>query len=591
MTNYRDDREKMMRQRRARQKARQRRIEQIKVIVFGIIVSIFVIALLGVSYIYVKKYTPTKERMELTSYFLYSKDAEAAVIMDGEYLPVEAGDNVYAISKDGVLYLELDFVKKNLDDGYVFDYTEKVLRYTTENTLYSANLDSSSYTANRDSKSLSHPVVVSQYGGAYIAIDFLSQFSDFQYSYVPEPSRIMIEHAGWTHQITTLKANTELRRFGGNKSAILEDGKKDEKVIVLEDYGTWSLVLSENAVLGCVKNQKLNEISSETTISVIDERHYNHIKFDGQVCLGWHQMSNKDGNEKLETLVKAAPAMNVIAPTWFSLTDNFGNISDLGSRDYVTKAHGMGLQVWATVNNIDGGAVDCTQILNTTSSRDNLVNNVVAAAISYDLDGINIDLESLKSSAADGYIQFIRELSLKCENNGIILSVDNYVPSDYTAFYNRKEQAKYADYIVVMAYDEHYIGSEAGSVSSIGFVSDGATNTLKEVPADQIVLALPFYCRVWTIAADGSTTSEAYSLGNIAKHIDNHNLTLTWDDTLGQNYGEYSSSSGTNKIWVEDKKSLELKMNVYKANNLAGVAFWRLGMSTDAVWAMIGEYL
>ena len=191
--------------------------------------------------------------------------------------------------------------------------------------------------------------------------------------------------------------------------------------------------------------------------------------------------------------------------------------SDLASTDYVDYCHSQGIDVWALVNNLENDEADSTEVLTHTSKRKKMANQLIAAAIQYNLDGINLDFEALPQEAGDAYVQFIRELSLKCENNGIILSVDNYVPMEYNRFYNRREQANFADYIIIMGYDEHYAGSDEGSVASIGFVEEGIANTLQEVPAEQLILGAPFFTRVWAEKPKEATDDvEAAAEGGIA---------------------------------------------------------------------------
>ena len=189
--------------------------------------------------------------------------------------------------------------------------------------------------------------------------------------------------------------------------------------------------------------------------------------------MAWHQVTTKEANNNVANVIAATKGLNVISPTWFYLNDNDGNLMDLASTDYVDYCHSQGIDVWALVNNLENDEADSTEVLTHTSKRKKMANQLIAAAIQYNLDGINLDFEALPQEAGDAYVQFIRELSLKCENNGIILSVDNYVPMEYNRFYNRREQANFADYIIIMGYDEHYAGSDEGSVASIGFVEEG----------------------------------------------------------------------------------------------------------------------
>ena len=168
-------------------------------------------------------------------------------------------------------------------------------------------------------------------------------------------------------------------------------------------------------------------------------------------------------------------------------------------------------------------------------------------ADTYGFDGFNLDFESLKSSAGPHYVQFIREMSVSCRQKGLVLSVDDYVPAVYSAFYNRKEQGIVADYVIVMGYDEHFAGGDAGSVASISYVENGITGTLKEVPKEKLINSVPFYTRVWT-EKDGKTTSKAYGMTAAKKWVDENNVELTWQDKVGQYYGEIENENGVQKL-------------------------------------------
>ena len=566
------------------QKANQRKM-------FMALVAVLVIALLGII-ILIRKYTPTTERMELTDYFSLIEDNQAAVILNGAYCEVTEDDEaVFAKYEDNEMYLELSFLKGQLDDGYVYDNTENILRYTTDKEVITANLGASEYLVGKSRESFDHNVVISEDNTIYVAIDFIKLYTDITYSTQEAPNRVIIEEAGYEKQTAVLKKDTELRRFGGVKSKILKDGTKGEAVSIIENYGKWSLLLTEDGVLGCVKNNKLTDKKDVTVKATLEAREYNHVQLDEEINLAWHQVTNTSANGGVTDVVTQAKGVNVLSPTWFYINDNSGNIADIGSTDYVAYCHSQNVQVWGLVSNLENREVDTTQVLNTTSSRDNLVNSIVAAAIKYDLDGINVDIEELSGSAADGYVEFIKELSLKCENNGLVLSVDNYAPSASSTIYNRTVQADYADYVVIMAYDEHYSGSEeAGSVASIGFVEKAVKDTLEEVPAEQIILGMPFYSRVW-ISSDSGLSSQAMGIDDIGKLITNNNASPTWSEELGQYYAEYAKDGKTYMIWQEDATSIEEKLKVMESNKLAGGAFWKIGFDNSSIWNTIAKYI
>lgn len=157
--------------------------------------------------------------------------------------------------------------------------------------------------------------------------------------------------------------------------------------------------------------------------------------------------------------------------------------------------------------------------------------------------------------------------------------------------YNRDVQADFADYVIIMAYDEHYSGGdEAGSVASIGFVEDAVKATLEEVPKEQVIMGMPLYSRVWYY--DGTTLkSSAMGVAATANYIADHNMTMTWDEKLGQNYGEYTQDGVTYQLWQEDASSIEEKLKVLTEHDLAGGAFWKLGFDDASIWSVTAKYL
>jgi spore germination protein YaaH len=352
-------------------------------------------------------------------------------------------------------------------------------------------------------------------------------------------------------------------------------------------------------VIGYIKNSALTGNETLTRESGKTPETYSHITKDFKICMAWHQVTSYSANSNVASVLASTKGVNVLSPTWFYLNDNEGNIASLASTDYVSYCHSQGVEVWALVSNLENSDADSSKVLTHTSSRQNLVNQIVSKAIQYDLDGVNLDFESLdRGEVGDAYIEFVRELSIKCANNGIVLSVDNYVPTDYTSFYNREEQANFADYVVIMGYDEHYAGSEeAGSVASLSWVKQGVADTLNEVPASQVILGMPFYTRVWALtASDGSdtyddVTSKIYGMRAANELLNANGAVETWQEESGQNYAEFTSGSTLYRVWLEDSASAEARLKVMDANNLAGASFWKLGFETSDIWDTIIKYM
>ncbi len=562
-------------------------------------VLILVIILFMVLGNIIEKYTPSKDQKDAQEYYGITTDTDVAIICNNEV--IESKGKLI----NDVVYLSYETVRSYINSRFYWDSNENILRYATASDLISVNAESSDYSVTKDTQSFGHTIVKADASTAYIAIDFVKQYSDFKYEVYTDPNRVVITNSWGDYQAAPAKKNCEIRYQGGIKSPIITEVTKNTPLTILETGDTWTKVATADGYIGYIKSKNLGSASTQTLSSDFTPEEFGHISKNFKINLAWHQVTNQTANGNVSSILQKSKGINVLSPTWFYLNDNNGNLANLASSNYVDYCHQNGVEVWALVSNLENPDVDTAAVLSHTSSRDNLTNNLISYAIQYNLDGINVDFEALSvDGVGNSYIQFIRELSLKCANNGIVLSVDNYVPSDYTRFYNRSEQALFADYVIVMAYDEHYSGSEeAGSVASIGYVTQGVEDTLKEVPANQLILGMPFYTRVWSETPASQPTDEAdsaayydlssyaTSMTEVSKLLKANGVEPVWLEDVGQNYAEYQNNGVTYKIWIEDASSLEKKLTVMDHYGLAGGAFWKLGMEDSSIWDTIIKYI
>lgn len=584
---------------------RMKRPRKAKINVAPILVAIafiMIVLLAALISMVVKKYTPTKERVNLQEYYHVEGTEDMALILDRQLLEEKAK------FWDSHVYLDYTAVRQYLNQRFYWDANENILRYTTDSDVISVNAGENKFMIGKKINNTEYTIVRVDGESVYLALEFVQNYTNLDFSVYSEPNRVQITSVWGEISKAEVKKNTAIRVLGGIKSPIVADVAKGSTVTVIDSGDEWSRVCTEDGMIGYLKKKRLGEVTSETISRPFEEPQFTHLLKEETISLGWHQVTSQEANERVASILQATKGINVISPTWFYLNDNEGNIYSLASRDYVTYCHQQGVEVWGLVSNLENPEADSAYVLTHTSTRDYLTNQIIAAAIEYDLDGINLDFEALSAEAGDSYVQFIRELSIKCDNNDLVLSVDNYVPSSYTEFYNRAEQAVFADYVIIMAYDEHYSGSEdIGSVSSIGFVRNGVTDTLEEVPPEQTIVALPFYSRIWemtpkdgsgedvesasedyvpytfTCTEEGMQTTEDICTANGAEPV--------WSDEDGQYVAEYASEDKTFKVWIENETSLEEKLKVFKEHELAGVAYWKLGLERPSAWDTIIKYV
>ena len=532
------------------------------------------------------KYSYGKEMADLDEYYKVTGDRIAIVLQD-EIIEEQA------VLKDGIVYFDLDTVHKYFNEGFYADYNEQKLLYTTAVDTTMAKFGEKGYSNGLNGSQMSHAVCYMDAGVLYVSAEYVRHFTNFEYLVYDRHLQVYTEWG--IKKVMTVSRDTQVRTLGGIKSPILRQLEQGEIVELLDQMENWSLVKTSDAVIGYVENKRLTGLTTEIETPVDDyiAPEYTSLSVEGKVSLGWHAIGGVGGNASLDEMIsEGGRAINVIAPTWFSLSDNQGGFSSYGEAAYVEKAHNNGLQVWGVWDNfnyasVSGTEVSTYQVLSATTVRQQLVRDIVSKSLELGLDGVNIDFEGLTQDCGEHYVQFLRELSVACRESGLILSVDNYVPFNFNEFYRLDIQGQILDYVIIMGYDEHWSGSgDPGSVASIGYVTNGIEKTLEKAPANKVVNALPFYMLLWRTEGT-EVTDEVISVKNVMQRI---TVDMIWDADTSQYYAEWQDGDALCQVWVENEESIRVKLNVMSAHNIAGVAVWRMGFGSTGAWELVRNY-
>ena len=551
--------------------------------VLVVLILIVLVGAAGVGSFLINRYKPGTEYMAGNEYFNLTDENSVALIQNGELLEEQA------VLIGGEPYAAYTYVESQLNSCFYWDEETKGILLTTSGGVQTL-LPGDAAVAKTPG---GQPAVQQESDGkVYISLDVVKEYTDLDYVYYSNPNRVVIRNE-WdgVEQATVQSDTAQVRQKGGIKSLILADVQKGDTLLYLENLDNWCKVMTADGYTGYIRTEDISEPEAiEARTAKKDS--YERITRDHKINLVWHQSTSTESNDAMAEMTAEMTGVNVISPTWFSVTDETGTISSLASADYVKLAHDAGREVWGLIDNFNE-AFDETTDLAYASVRSRIIEQLLAEAASCGMDGINVDFENLKEAGIPHYLQFLRELTSAAHAQNLVVSVDTPVPQAYTMYYQRGEQARFVDYMIVMAYDEHFAGSEeAGSVSSLPFVQQAVEEMTRVMPADQVICGIPFYTRVWTEKfGQSAITSEVLGMDGAKNYAKENQMTETWDASLGQNVATVETSDARYTIWMEDEQSMEEKLKVIQSADLAGVAEWKLGFECADVWSLISEYI
>lgn len=551
--------------------------------VLVVLILIVLVGAAGVGSFLINRYKPGTEYMAGNEYFNLTDENSVALIQNGELLEEQA------VFIGGEPYAAYTYVESQLNSCFYWDEETKGILLTTSGGVQTL-LPGDAAVAKTPG---GQPAVQQESDGkVYISLDVVKEYTDLDYAYYSDPNRVVIRNE-WdgVEQATVQSDTAQVRQKGGIKSLILADVQKGDTLLYLENLDNWCKVMTADGYTGYIQTEDISEPEAiEARTAKKDS--YERITRDHKINLVWHQSTSTESNDAMAEMTAEMTGVNVISPTWFSVTDETGTISSLASADYVKLAHEAGREVWGLIDNFNE-AFDETTDLAYASVRSRIIEQLLAEAASCGMDGINVDFENLKEAGIPHYLQFLRELTSAAHAQNLVVSVDTPVPQAYTMYYQRGEQARFVDYMIVMAYDEHFAGSEeAGSVSSLPFVQQAVEEMTRVMPADQVICGIPFYTRVWTEKfGQSAITSEVLGMDGAKNYAKENQMTETWDASLGQNVATVETSDARYTIWMEDEQSMEEKLKVIQSADLAGVAEWKLGFECADVWSLISEYI
>lgn len=501
------------------------------------------------------------------------------------------------IVENGVVYVSTKDIANFFDDHIFYDNKYDQIITTSETKVATLKLNENKAKVNASTVDL---VASAKKIGEQFYLPF-SEISESVYNvettYIKDTNTVVLVSLDRELTYANSSKKNSVKSNPTMFSKTVDKIEKGDNVTVIPskngDENGWTKVTTENGKIGYVKTTTL-----ANTKKIRDNLEMGK-QIQGNVSLVWEYFSKY---AKAPQRTEKIDGVNVVAPTFFSLADSekgaiVANVGQAG-QNYINWAHSNGYRVWPWVANEATNKADkdlTSEILNDYKLREKLINSIVSAVEMYNLDGINLDFENMYESDKDAYSRLVIELAPRLKELGKVLSVDVTAPDgspDWSLCFNRNVIGDVADYVIFMAYDQHNQSStEAGTVAGCDWVEANINKFLGQegVKPEKIILAMPFYTRVWNVT-DGGLSSSAVDMKSQSTLIPD-DAKITWDDSLKQNLAEYEKNGRTYKVWMEDAKSLKCKLDLVKKYSLAGGAFWRKDQETSDVWKVINENL
>lgn len=535
--------------------------------------------------IYILYPFPSKEK---TSYF----NSETTLIYEKNIF--DEGQWV-----DGQLYLPVSFLKEHIDPAVYLESSSESLIITTEFDVYQLTQNQTNIEKNYETLSLSFPVLKEFKDNPYVAVDWLEDVYPIDIERIESTGAVFIKKDGDQEELVSVKTGEKdyeyhLRTEPDYRSPYVDVLNPEEKVILEEAGDKFSKVRTEEGFAGFLSNDLLSQHEARIIEMKQEEKAF-VPDVSGPLHLTWDAIYQAKNNP---TDVPTMAGVNVISPTWFHVKDSAGEIENRASKAYVEDAHHEGYQVWALFSN-DFDPDKTHEVLTTFDSRKKMIQQLLAYAEIYELQGLNVDFENVYEEDGPYLTQFMRELTPLAHEAGLIISMDVTFISNssmWSKFYERDKLAEVVDYFMVMAYDEHPQNSSvAGSVSSLPWVEMHLKRTLEVIPSDKLLLGIPFYTRIWTEEKleDGSVTvsSKSMTMTQVDEWMEEHKVTPIFDEVSGQDYVEVVEDIKTYRIWIENENSLEKRVQLADKYDLAGIASWSRYFAAEEAFLTLEEGL
>ena len=519
------------------------------------------------------------------NYIVFDKNKTINLVINNKNVTSNLKNQV--LIENNTIYLSQSDIE-NFFDKHIYkeDETNEIIT-TYGKKIAAIGFEKNSININGSDKEI-YAHAIEKDGQVYLPISEMKDVYDVEIRNIEKTKVVTMDSLDREQKKAIVTSNLSVKSSTNFLTRTVDRIKKGDSVIIISSDKGYTKIRTEKGKIGYIKSKK---VANEITVR---EEMKEEKQIEGKVNLVWDYYSNVGyAPDRSGTSIDG---VNVVSPAFFYLDDD-GNLKDnIGEKgeNYINWAHDNGYKVWPMVSNAEAGLTLTSEIMNSYTKRQKLIEDIVDKCVEYKLDGINVDFENMKQEDKDLYSRFIIELTPRLKEMGLVTSVDVTAPDGgetWSMCFDRHVIGDVADYIIFMAYDEYGVSStKPGTTAGYDWVKLSLNKFLQteEIESNKIILGIPFYTRVWTTDPSGKSTSKTVSMKKTESVIPD-GTQKQWDDDLKQNYVEYTDGNNKKQIWIEDIDSIKSKISLITENNLGGVASWQKDMELDEIWNVLKE--
>lgn len=363
---------------------------------------------------------------------------------------------------------------------------------------------------------------------------------------------------------------------------------RGDEVTILSETDGWYRVRIANGQTGYVNTFAISTATTSTP-----------VKRSGKYEVVAYYLTDSR-RPSMPSLTENVDLISTVVPWMWQISESGELIDDFDSRDVgraLTLAGTNKRKGVALVHNLQQTASGATtfdaslahQILSSPRVRAKAVDNLSRKLKEWGMSGVHIDFEKVLPRDRQNLNLFMKELYERLHPEGLEVSIAvpsktrDSISDSWSGGYDYATIARYSDKMMLMTYDEHWYGGEAGPVASIGWVERVVRYAISAgVPNEKIVLGVPGYGYDWPRHGRAKAVTYREAMATASQH----GARILWEDTAKVPYFHYGAGR---QVWFENRSSLSHKIDLVKEYGLRGISLWRLGQEDPGIWSVIRD--